>query len=182
MNWQALHVPGGIKRMRRVVEILSGTPDRIEYAHTGAYTVPGLPQLAEAVYLPAVAFSDSETRALLDGYLFAVVDPREIAGHPMLADVRAIGEVSEREIATLRAVELHGVGAARPWEAGELVQITRGPFQGLIGAFDSRSKRWGILVQIECLGRELVVEIDERMAARLSQAACRARKKPINTY
>ena len=182
MTWQALHVAGGIRRMRRVVQILTGCGERLERYGEGWRTIPAEPAIAEAVYLPAIVWSDTETRALLDGYLFAVLDPREIAGDERLSDVRPIGMVSEAEIATLRAVELHGVGAARPWEAGELLEITRGPFAGLVGAFDSRAKRWGILVRIECLGRELLVEVDERIAARLSQAACRSRKKATNKH
>lgn len=168
MTWQALYVVGGIRRIRHVVEILSGAPPHIDGA---GYTTPGLPQLAEAVYLPAIASSSTETRALLDGYLFAVIDAAAIKRHPMLAGVRPVGRVTDAEIAVLRAVELHGVGAARPWVPGELLEITRGPFAGLVGAFDTRAKRWGILVRIECLGRELVVEVDQRIARRLSRSA-----------
>jgi transcription antitermination factor NusG len=114
---------------------------------------------------------------LFPGYLFCRMDPLNrfpILMTPGVLQIVGSGKtptpIQEVEIAAMQRVAESGLSSS-PWpyaQAGDVVQIERGPLQGLTGIVIKVKSEWKLVLSVEMLQRSVAVEIDrDWISARL---------------
>lgn len=114
-------------------------------------------------------------RPMFSGYIFVMIKPSQ-RWHPVHSTlgVRRIlsfggkpSLVADEFIQALRAREIDGavVRPAEPYEIGQKVRVTAGPFDGIIASIVDMKEADRIVVLIELLGRNAKASIDIRSLA-----------------
>jgi transcriptional antiterminator RfaH len=116
---------------------------------------------------------ETVSRPLFPRYLFAGVDRASMAWRPILSTfgvsgmVRAGDEpvpVPDRLVTTLRAQETAGlldrIAATRTLRVGELVRVTTGAFEDVVGRLVELRDQDRVVVLLEWLGREVRAQFE----------------------
>lgn len=116
-------------------------------------------------------------RPMFSGYIFVGLDPSQ-RWHPVHSTlgVRRIlsfggapSLVADEFIQALKAREIDGavIRPANPYEIGQKVRVTAGPFDGIIASIVGMNEADRIVVLFELLGRNAKANIDIRSLASL---------------
>ncbi len=109
-------------------------------------------------------------RPLFPGYVFVKVAPERDQWRPMLSTIgvrtvirfgERLGSVDDHFVESLKLRELHGLIArpAHPFEVGQQVRVSSGPFDGVIATIISMSEKDRLVVLMDLLSRKVQVHM-----------------------